>query len=54
MDEPVVLKWIQMKSKNIAKSSLKAFFYSLVIMLDIVLESMAMMFLGSILLLIGF
>ena len=53
-DLSVISKWVQLKWKNIAKTSLKMFFYTLVVMLDIMLESFAMMFIGSLFLLLGF
>lgn len=47
-------KWANSKFLHGLKDSLKTFFYGLVIMLDIMLESLAMMAIGSLMLLFGF
>lgn len=53
-DANIINEWIQVKSKIISKAFLKIFLYTLVIMLDILLESIAFMFLGAFFILIGF
>ena len=50
----VATKWFNGKFLIGLKDSLKTFFYGLVIMLDIMLESLAMMAIGSLMLLFGF